>query len=94
MIIEYMNPLVDDKNLIVKSLAHSSTVEGELLVALKTNTPFMLGNNIQHMSCLWKNLVNNKITILCLNPTLLHIFCEYLLRADPDISKFNVKKIY
>lgn len=94
MIIEYMRPLADDRIFIVKSLAHSSTVVGELLVALKTNTSFMLGKTTQHMGSLWKSIISNKITILCLNPTLLHMLCQYLLHIVPDISSCNVKKIY
>lgn len=94
MVIDYMRPTADDKILIIKSLAHSSTVVGELLVALKTNTPVILGATTQHMSSLWNYIISNKITILCLNPTLLYLLTQYLLRIKPDISNCNLKKLY
>jgi len=94
MIIDYLNPNAEDKLYIVKSLAHSSTVVGELLVALKTNTPILLGMTTQHMSSLWHHIINNSITILCLNPTLFHLLAQYLLRIQPDASQCVLKKIY
>lgn len=94
MIIDYMKPSADDKIFIIKSLAHSSTVVGELLVALFSEIPILLGNTKQHIGSLWNYVINNQITILCLNPSLLHLLSRYLLSVTSNINRNALKRIY
>lgn len=75
-IFNYMEVEENDCIFIVKSLTHSSTIVGEVLVALKnkikaviTSTQNTIFNNI-------KNISEYNATILCLNPTLLTLYLQ------------------
>lgn len=60
---------------IIKSLVHSSTLVGELLVALKSNMKVFFINSVSP-SIILKHIQKQKINIICLNPTLLQILYE------------------
>lgn len=91
-IIKYMRPSTEDCLYIVRNLTHSSTITGELLVALKTKTPILIAPVIMPPRYVLKNIAQYGITFLCLNPTLLSMLAnEYRLRAY-DIS--TLKTIY
>jgi long-chain acyl-CoA synthetase len=94
MIIDYMHPDSKEKIFIVKSLAHSSTIVGELLVALKTKMKIVLGSTNQHMGSIWNNIRKHGVTIICLNPTLLHLLTQYLSHITSRDRICDLKKIY
>lgn len=91
-IIDYMNVSNTDIMYVVKSLSHSSALVGELLVALKSKIRlFISTSNITALQVM-KNIYKFKISIICLNPTLLYL---YTYNID-DVKKMgqSIKKIY
>ncbi len=91
-IIDYMKPRKNDCLYIIKTLVHSSTLTGELLVALKTKTPVIIGPVIIPPRIIFNTILKNKVTILCLNPVLLSIIMGEYERQSYNIS--SLKKIY
>lgn len=77
-IIEYMSLKDDDVIYITKTLAHSSTFVGELLVGLKSNIQVIISPTIIPLSHTLNNINRYKVTILCLNPTLLYLYSKWL----------------
>ena len=91
-IIDYMNLNKSDCIYIAKSLSHSSTFTGELLVALKTKTKVVIAPTIVPPRYVLANIFNFKVTIICLNPTLLAMYIEEYLRNNYDLS--SLRTIY
>lgn len=71
LIIQYMKPEKYGSIYIVKSLAHSSTIVGELLVGLKTKIRIIVGPTITIPRIILNNIEKFNIAIICVNPTLL-----------------------
>lgn len=84
-IIDYMKPTSDDCIYICKTLSHSSTLVGELLVALKTKTKLIVAPVIVPPRYVLNNLEKYCVTILCVNPTLLSLYADSYIP-----SKFNL----
>ena len=84
-IIDYMKPTSDDCIYICKTLSHSSTLVGELLVALKTKTKLIVAPVIVPPRYVLNNLEKYGVTILCVNPTLLSLYADSYIP-----SKFNL----
>lgn len=78
MVIEYMNLNKTDSIYLIKSLAHSSTVVCELLVAIKMQMQIYVAPTIMPMRFTINNILNYKITVICVNPILLSLFCNYI----------------
>lgn len=91
-IIEYMNPTVDDCIYIAKTLAHSSTLTGELLVALKSQMKLVIAPPIVPPRFVFSNITKFRVSIICLNPTLLSLLADEYKRTKPDIS--TIRTIY
>lgn len=91
-IIDYMRPNSDDSMYIVKPLAHSSTITGELLVALKTRIPVLIAPIVVPPRYTLRNIKQYGITIIGVNPLLLMMYCEEYNRGVYDIS--CLKKLY
>lgn len=91
-IIDYMRPCANDCMYIVRNLTHSSTITGELLVALKTKTPVLIAPVIVPPRYVLNNIAQYGVTIIGVNPLLLSMYVtEYKVRAyDIDV----LKKIY
>lgn len=91
-IISYMNLNHSDCFYVVKAFAHSSTLIGELLVALKKKIRLVIAPSIvtpQHV-CADTNKFG--VTIICLNPTLLEIYSRAL---EDQMCKFKtLRTIY
>lgn len=87
-IIDYMNPISDDCIYICKTLSHSSTLVGELLVALKTKTKLIVAPVIVPPRYALNNIEKYGVTILCVNPTLLSLFAD-----SYNPSKFNLSTL-
>lgn len=79
---EYMKLGADDCLYIAKSLSHSSTLTGELLVALKFNIQLVIAPVIVPMRYIFDKINLFSVTTICLNPTLLMMF----------VTDFNLKK--
>ena len=91
-IIDYMEICENDCIYIAKTLSHSSTLTGELLVALKTYTPVVIAPTIVPPRYIFNNINKFNATIICLNPTLLSMFADEYERRQYDIS--SLKTIY
>lgn len=91
-IIDYMNPTAEDCIYIAKTLSHSSTLTGELLVALKTRAKAVIAPTIVPPRYVLNNINKFGVTIVCLNPTLLSMLADEYERSQYDIS--SLKTIY
>lgn len=91
-IIDYMNVCSNDCIYIVRSLTHSSTITGELLVSLKSGAGLVIGPIIVPPRVILNNISWFNITILGVNPTLLSLLSTEYSRKEYDIS--SLKKIY
>lgn len=87
-IIDYMKVESDDCMYIVKSLTHSSTLVGELLVALKTKTKVIIAPVVVPPRVVLKNIERFNVTILCANPTLLLNYAD-----EQKAKKYNLKSL-
>lgn len=91
-IIDYMKPTSNDCIYIAKTLSHSSTLTGELLVALKTKMSLVIAPTIVPPRYTLNNIANYNVTIVCLNPTLLSMLSDQYERKSYDLS--SLKTIY
>ena len=73
-IIKYMRLKENDCIYIIKTLAHSSTIVGELLVGLKSGTCIYIAPTILSASTNLAKMQTVGATIVCMNPTVLHIY--------------------
>lgn len=89
-IIDYMKPTAEACIYIAKTLSHSSTLTGELLVALKTRTKLVIAPTIVPPRYVLNNINKFGVTIVCLNPTLLSIFADEYERSQYDISSLKI----
>lgn len=93
-IINYMKLSKDDCIYIAKSLSHSSTITGELLVSLKTQTKLVVSPTIVPPRYILDKIKKFNISIICLNPTLLSMFIDELQRKNYNIDESSLKIIY
>ena len=89
-IIEYMNLTTQDCIYTIRPLSHSSTLTGELLVALKTHTRLLVTTYAVPPRYILDSVKTNNVTILCLNPTLLSFLCDELSKKSYCISSLRV----
>lgn len=75
-IIDYMQPNDNDCIYIAKVLSHSSTLTGELLVALKSKTKLVIAPTITLPRIVFSSIENFGVTIICLNPALLTKYAD------------------
>ncbi len=87
-IIDYMKPTSDDCIYICKTLSHSSTLVGELLLALKTKTKLIVAPVIVPPRYVLNNIEKYGVTILCVNPSLLSLYAD-----SYNLSKFNLSTL-
>ncbi len=80
-IIDYMKPAKDDCIYIAKTLSHSSTLTGELLVGLKSHVRILLTPTVIPPRVILSNIRKNRVTILGLNPTLLSMLTDEVERS-------------
>ena len=80
-IIDYIQPSTNDCIYIAKSLSHSSTLTGELLVALKAKMKLIIAPTAVPPRFILQNIDKFGVSIMCLNPTLLQMLLrEYKTR--------------
>lgn len=75
-IIDYMQPTNDDCIYIAKTLSHSSTLTGELLVALKSKIKLVIAPTIVPPRFVLNNIEKYKVSIIGVNPTLLNMYAD------------------
>lgn len=91
-IIDYMQPEDGDCMYIVKNITHSSSITGELLVALKTRMPLLIAPVVIPPRIALGNIARYGVTIIGVNPLLLTMYCKEYENRKYDLSK--LKKIY
>ena len=91
-IIDYMQPCDKDRIYLAKTLSHSSTLTGELLVALKTRMQLFIPPTVVPPRYALKKIAENRITIVCLNPTLLKLYADEYKRDEYTI--YTLRAIY
>lgn len=75
-----------------KHVIHSSILTGELLVALKTHTKLVIAPTIVPPRFVLGNISKFKVTIICLNPTLLSMLADEIQREKRVVS--SLRTIY
>lgn len=90
-VIDYMQ-LTKDRMYIVKKLTHSSTITGELLVALKTKTPLLIAPVVVPPRYVLSNISKYKVSIIGVNPLLLSMYAQEYKNREYDIS--SLKKLF
>lgn len=91
-IIDYMRPSITDCIYIAKTMSHSSTLVGEVLVALKAHIPLVVAPTIVPPRYILNRIDQFNVSIICLNPTLLTMLAE-----SYDSTKYSIlslKTIY
>lgn len=91
-IIDYMQPSTDDCLYTIRPLSHSSTLTGELLVALKSRCKYLLAPTIVPPRYVFGNISKFDVTILCLNPTMLSLLADEYRRGKTSIG--SLKTMY
>lgn len=89
-IIDYMSPTATDRIYIAKVLSHSSTLTGELLVALKSNMKVVIAPTIVPPRFILSHINMYRVSIICLNPTLLRYVLDEYDRRNYDLSSLRV----
>lgn len=84
-IIDYMLPNENDCIYIAKTISHSSTITGELLVSLKSKIKLIVAPTIVPPRFALKNMAQMNVTIICLNPTLLSLYSEEYTRGTYNL---------
>lgn len=92
-IIQYMLPQKSDVFAIIKNLVHSSTIVGEVLVAIKCGCPIFFVPEHRNIRMLLEGIYKSKATIICMNPTLLALFMKLPLSTIVQKTQY-LKKIY
>ena len=91
-IIDYMQPNTSDVIYIVKTISHSSTITGELLVGLKSKMRIVIAPVIVPPRIILRNIIQYQVSIVCINPTLAALMCDEVERQEYHIS--SLRKIY
>lgn len=92
---DYLKLDENDIFYIVKSLSHSSTLICEFLVCIKQNIPLIVSRTNLIFKNIFHTINKYRISIICLNPSLLYIFYKELNKSSEEIFKFeSLKKIY
>lgn len=79
---DYLKPTFDDRFYIAKSMVHSSTLTGELLLALSTGAQLVVRNPRLPASALFRYIADDRPSIICMPPALLHFFAIHENHSD------------
>ena len=91
-ILDYMKLCGEDCIYIAKSLSHSSTLTGELLVALKSETRLIIAPSIVPPRFVLSNIIKFSVTTICINPTLLQLYSDEVRRKEYHLK--TLRTIY
>lgn len=91
MIYDKMNITNADNIMVVKKFSHSSTIVGEILVALKNKIKILLGPIVMPSRIIVNILRTFKITVLCVNPVLLKLLVNEIKKRN---CSFFLEKIF
>lgn len=91
-IIDYMHLKNYDCIYIANTISHSSTLTGELLVALKTRTKLVIAPTVVPSRFVLNNIEIYKVSIICVNPNLLDMYADEVSRNKYILT--SLKTIY
>lgn len=91
-VINYMKLSANDCFYIAKTLSHSSTITGELLVALKSGVNTIIAPVIVPPRYVFENIQRFSVSIICVNPSLLRLFSRE--QALKQYKLASLKTIY
>lgn len=91
-ILDYIQPKENDCIYIAKAFSHSSTLVGELLVALKSEMRLVVGPTIVPPRFVLGNIEKYHVSYLCLNPSLLSVYAAEQQEKQYDVS--SLRTIY
>ena len=92
-VIKYMAPKAEDKIAVVKSLVHSSTIVGEVMVAICSGCDLIFVKNHNNIGRTIDMIYKSKATIVCINPTILSLIIK-LNRSILITKGVYLKKMY
>lgn len=90
-IVDYMNPCAKDTFYIAKSMTHSSTLVGEIFVALYVGAKVIALNPRRTVSSMLRAIEEHSTTILCVNPSILRLICSI---HDNSRDFYTLQKVY
>lgn len=90
-IISYMHPDQKDIFYIAKTMVHSSTLIGEVFVAVTVGAKIISKNQYVPIRSMLQRVASSKTTIMCVNPTILSLICETNI-VGMDFP--NLKSVY
>ena len=88
-IIDYMDITKDDCMYIAKPFSHSSTLTGELLVALKCGIKLVVAPTIVPPRYILNKIHEYNVTIICLNPMLLSMCAKEYGKGKYSLSSLK-----
>lgn len=91
-IIDYMRPNADDCIYIAKTLSHSSTLTGELTVALKSKMRAVVAPVVVPPRFVFNSIMQYNVSIVCVNPTLINMYADEAKHNEYFLS--SLKTIY
>lgn len=92
-VIKYITSSADNECIYtIRHLSHSSTLTCELLVALKSHMKMIVAASTPVPRLVFSAISKYHVTILCVNPTILSLLCDELVRRSYTIS--SIRKIY
>ena len=91
-IIDYLHLEETDCMYMIKTISHSSSITGELLVSLKTHTKLLISPIIVPPRYTLSNIEKFGITKICINPTLLKLYIDECQRCEYNLT--SLKEIY
>lgn len=89
-IAQYMGLSPYDCFYLVKSLTHSSTLTGELLVALKYKVKIVIAPLTVTPKYILRKIKKHSVTILCLNPTILELLS---VECDANSVEYDISTL-
>lgn len=89
-IIDYMKPQNNDCIYIAKTLSHSSTLTGELLVALKSKMKIVVAPTIVPPRYIMKAIKEHDVTMICFSVKLLSLFISTYEQKPCALSSLRV----
>lgn len=91
-ILDYMKINKNDCLFMVKSLSHSSTLTGELLTSLRSESKVVISPTVVPPRFVLSRIEEFGVTTLCLNPTLLQMYANEYQQKHYNIS--TLRTIY
>lgn len=93
-IAKYMGIRGDDRILMVKSINHSSSITGELLVGLYAGCTIYIFSGIMHARLIMDSLYRNRITVFFAVPSILNDIVRNKSAENYDIPSLRIIHFY